>query len=277
MPTPEQRKVIADANVAVASITVAVFFSSLASVAAELGNGRLAVVFFALSAIGFGLALGDEARPARPSEPGEGYIKRLTDADFDLLADAVERAAGQPPKGRRPASAASLPSRVPRPAAGPWHAAPIRRSAPAAAGARRTTDRTTSAGAVRMTPSPRPPLRLPLAASPAPASVPAADDFDELVRAALDELPEFVQALLAGNLAVVVSDEGKLHNAYGMYVGVTAASADYNNRIFIYRDTLERDFGHDPEELRNEVRTTVRHEIAHHLGAREDEVRRLGL
>ena len=45
----------------------------------------------------------------------------------------------------------------------------------------------------------------------------------------------------------------------------------------IYRDTLRRDFGHDPDELREQVMRTVRHELAHHLGWDELGVRDLGL
>jgi predicted Zn-dependent protease with MMP-like domain len=45
----------------------------------------------------------------------------------------------------------------------------------------------------------------------------------------------------------------------------------------IYRDTLERDFGHDPELLGREVEKTLRHELGHHLGYREGGVRGLGL
>ena len=49
------------------------------------------------------------------------------------------------------------------------------------------------------------------------------------------------------------------------------------DRIVIYRDTLRRDFGHDPDELRAQVVRTVRHELAHHLGWDELGVRDLGL
>ena len=45
----------------------------------------------------------------------------------------------------------------------------------------------------------------------------------------------------------------------------------------IFRDTLLRDFGHDAGELRAQVTRTVRHELAHHLGADELGVRELGL
>ena len=47
--------------------------------------------------------------------------------------------------------------------------------------------------------------------------------------------------------------------------------------LVIFRDTLLRDFGDDPDELRAQVTRTVRHELAHHLGADELGVRELGL
>jgi predicted Zn-dependent protease with MMP-like domain len=49
------------------------------------------------------------------------------------------------------------------------------------------------------------------------------------------------------------------------------------DQIVIYRDTLLRDFGHDPERLSLEVDRTLRHEIAHHLGWSEPGVAGLGL
>jgi predicted Zn-dependent protease with MMP-like domain len=55
------------------------------------------------------------------------------------------------------------------------------------------------------------------------------------------------------------------------------ARDSYPDRIVIYQDTLERDFGHDPDLLRAQVERTVRHEVAHHLGWDERGVRGLGL
>ena len=101
--------------------------------------------------------------------------------------------------------------------------------------------------------------------------------FDALVRDALDELPEFVQAELANNLCVQVSDDGHEHHAYGYYFGGTVASPEFDHLILIFRDTLLRDFAAHPHKLREQVRTTVRHEIAHHFGASERHVQRLGL
>jgi predicted Zn-dependent protease with MMP-like domain len=101
-------------------------------------------------------------------------------------------------------------------------------------------------------------------------------DFEELVRQALDDLPDLLLRSL-DHVAVVISDKGRKHRAYGLYQGDTAARDNYPDRIIIFRDTLLRDFGHDPDELRAQVTRTVRHELAHHLGADELGVRELGL
>jgi predicted Zn-dependent protease with MMP-like domain len=103
------------------------------------------------------------------------------------------------------------------------------------------------------------------------------EDFDELVREALDELPDLLQEALRRNVAVVISDAGRRHRAYGLYRGDGVARDNVPDQIIIFRDTLRRDFGHDPDLLREQVTITVRHELAHHLGADELGVRDLGL
>ena len=103
------------------------------------------------------------------------------------------------------------------------------------------------------------------------------EDFEELVREALDDLPDLLLEALRRNVAVVISDGGRRAGAYGLYHGDGVARDDVPDRIVIYRDTLRRDFGHDPDRLREEVTRTVRHELAHHLGADELGVRDLGL
>lgn len=102
------------------------------------------------------------------------------------------------------------------------------------------------------------------------------EDFDALVRQALDDLPDLLVRAL-DHVAVVVSDQGRRHGAYGLYQGDGVARDDHPDRIVIFRDTLRRDFGHDPGQLRDQVTRTVRHELAHHLGADELGVRELGL
>ncbi len=102
------------------------------------------------------------------------------------------------------------------------------------------------------------------------------EDFKVLVRRAIDDLPlEFHRAL--EHVAVVVSDSGHRRRAYGLYQGDTVAQDYFHDRIVIFRDTLVRDFGHDPELLRAQVTRTLRHELAHHLGWDEKGVRGLGL
>jgi predicted Zn-dependent protease with MMP-like domain len=101
-------------------------------------------------------------------------------------------------------------------------------------------------------------------------------EFRALVRGAIDDLPlEFHRVL--EHVAIVVTDGGRERHAYGLYQGDTVARDYFSDRIFIFRDTLTRDFGHDPELLRAQVTRTVRHELAHHLGWGETGVRGLGL
>ncbi len=101
-------------------------------------------------------------------------------------------------------------------------------------------------------------------------------EFEGLVADAIDALPAQFQELLE-NVAVVVSDLGTEHHAYGMYYGDGVARDHYEDRIVIYRDTLERDFGHDRDLLARQVERTLRHELAHHLGWDESGVGGLGL
>jgi predicted Zn-dependent protease with MMP-like domain len=101
-------------------------------------------------------------------------------------------------------------------------------------------------------------------------------DFEELVRDALDDLPDLLQNALS-HVAVVISDGGRRRGAYGLYQGDGAVHDTTHDRIVIFRDTLRRDFGHDPDMLREQVTRTLRHELAHHVGFDELGVSRLDL
>jgi predicted Zn-dependent protease with MMP-like domain len=102
------------------------------------------------------------------------------------------------------------------------------------------------------------------------------DQFESLVADAIDRLPDEFQEVLA-KVPIVVSDLGSEARAYGQYYGDGVARERYEDRIVIYRDTLERDFGHDRELLAKQVERTLRHELAHHLGWNERGVGGLGL
>ncbi|MFT3862953.1 MAG: metallopeptidase family protein [Solirubrobacterales bacterium] len=101
-------------------------------------------------------------------------------------------------------------------------------------------------------------------------------EFEEAVIEAIDALPPEVQEILA-DVPIVVSDLGHEFAAYGHYIGDTMARDDHRDHIVIYQDTLERDFGWNPDVLRAQIARTVFHEVAHHLGWGEAGVRGLGL
>jgi predicted Zn-dependent protease with MMP-like domain len=113
-----------------------------------------------------------------------------------------------------------------------------------------------------------------LAHHPPPEREP--NDFDLLVADAIDRLPPEFQDLL-GRVPVIVSHRGREFRAYGHHYGGPYTRGDYEHRIVIYQDTLERDFGHAPDLLAAQVERTLRHEVAHHIGWDERGVRDLGL
>ena len=114
-------------------------------------------------------------------------------------------------------------------------------------------------------------------------------DFYALVERALEQLPPELMTLL-DNVAIVVEDwpdystplvSGESNGVlYGLYEGVplTERAAGYHgflpDKITIFRGPLERDFRR--EELEEQVRITVVHEIAHHFGFDEDRLEELG-
>lgn len=104
----------------------------------------------------------------------------------------------------------------------------------------------------------------------------SAPTFEAMVSDALDRLPDWVLETLT-HVPILVLDDGRQDGGYGLYHGEGLAQARSADRIVIYRDTLVRDYGHDPDVLAAEVERTVRHEIAHHLGYAESGVAALGL
>jgi predicted Zn-dependent protease with MMP-like domain len=113
-----------------------------------------------------------------------------------------------------------------------------------------------------------------LAHGPPPEREP--NEFDSLVADAMDRLPADFQELLR-TVPVIVSHRGREFRAYGHHYGGPYTRGDYEHRIVLYQDTLERDFGWDQRLLAEQVERTLRHEVAHHLGWGERGVRELGL
>jgi predicted Zn-dependent protease with MMP-like domain len=104
--------------------------------------------------------------------------------------------------------------------------------------------------------------------------------FDDHVRAALDELPPHIAAALE-NVAVVVEDENPDDpDLLGLYHGVPLPergdmAGALPDKISIYRRPLEESFP-DADELRDEIRITVLHELAHYFGLDEARIADLG-
>ncbi len=117
------------------------------------------------------------------------------------------------------------------------------------------------------------------------------DPFERLVEHAIDGLAPQVRRLLE-QVAIVIANEpsaaqrrenglGPRDTLYGLYEGVPriawgADEAPFPNKITLFRIPLEADYP-DPEELAEEVRRTLRHELAHHLGYDEGRLHELGL
>jgi predicted Zn-dependent protease with MMP-like domain len=110
----------------------------------------------------------------------------------------------------------------------------------------------------------------------------ARDRFEELVSAALDEVPPELTALM-DNCVVLVEDDPPEDepDLLGVYVGtpLTDRGQGYTmalpDRITIFRrPTLE--MCSTEEEVVAEVHITVVHEIAHHFGLDDDRLHELG-
>jgi predicted Zn-dependent protease with MMP-like domain len=107
--------------------------------------------------------------------------------------------------------------------------------------------------------------------------------FDALVDRALDGIPDELASLVR-NVVVLVEDEppeGEPDDLLGLYDGVALTERDGTlsmqlpDRIFVFRGPL-LDFCENEEELVEEVRITVVHEIAHHFGIDDRRLHELG-
>jgi predicted Zn-dependent protease with MMP-like domain len=95
--------------------------------------------------------------------------------------------------------------------------------------------------------------------------------FEEIVEAALAELPpELARGL--ENVAIVVEEE---RAGDPELFGLWEAEEYMPDKITIFRRPLVRSFP-DEDELREEIRITVLHELAHYFGIDEDRLDELG-
>lgn len=112
--------------------------------------------------------------------------------------------------------------------------------------------------------------------------------FEDLVAEALDSLPADIAAAI-DNVEVVVEEEPRPEDLeglppgttlLGLYRGVPLTARGLHppalpDRVVIFRKPIVR-AGHTPDGIRDQVRRTVVHEIAHHFGIDDERLRELG-
>jgi predicted Zn-dependent protease with MMP-like domain len=115
-------------------------------------------------------------------------------------------------------------------------------------------------------------------------------EFEQLVLDALEYLPaQFLPFL--NNVEIIIEPRmtpalrrrfelGPKEIVYGIYEGIPLPERDSHDTylpdtITIFQEPLVRDFP-APDELREEVRRTVLHELGHHLGISDERLEELG-
>lgn len=116
--------------------------------------------------------------------------------------------------------------------------------------------------------------------------------FETLVDQALDTLPDEIQDML-DNVAIIVAEQPtpehlaqaglrRGETLFGLYVGVPKTHRGFTygellpDKILIFQQPIER-YCRTPGGVRECVRQTVLHEIGHHFGLDEDDLRDAGV
>lgn len=106
------------------------------------------------------------------------------------------------------------------------------------------------------------------------------DAFERLVVAALDALPTKVAGAL-DNVAFCVEDDSDDGDLLGEYVGIPRTertgddSGSLPDKIILYRLAICDECADDEAAIAEEIRRTLWHEIAHHLGWDDDVLSRI--
>lgn len=107
----------------------------------------------------------------------------------------------------------------------------------------------------------------------------SSERFDDLVGDALDTLPPKFTALMRN--VVVVTDDGTDPNLFGLYEGIplTERRYDYSavlpDKITIFRLAICAACATE-DDVAEEIRRTVVHEVGHHFGIADDRLHELG-
>jgi predicted Zn-dependent protease with MMP-like domain len=119
-------------------------------------------------------------------------------------------------------------------------------------------------------------------------------EFEKLVKSAIRKLPpRYRRALNEGNVVIMVQNRPSKYqfellrmdpdelSMYGLYEGVSLPNRTlgYNmavpDKITIFQEPLEQDFP-NPLALKEQVRRTVFHEVAHFFGMTDEELEAIG-
>jgi predicted Zn-dependent protease with MMP-like domain len=131
-----------------------------------------------------------------------------------------------------------------------------------------------------MTPALAPRLQLSAALDNGQVIVVEPERFEEMVAAALDGLPPQLGEMMR-NVAVTVEHGPGPRGLLGLYQGVplTSRTSQYSavlpDRIIIYRLAICA-ICDTPEQVAEQVRRTVIHEVGHHFGIGDERLRELG-
>ena len=94
--------------------------------------------------------------------------------------------------------------------------------------------------------------------------------FEAAAQAAVDSIPDEFRPYLENTVFVI--EESSPDDLMGLYEGATAlAGLGMPERITLYKRSHERAVG-SIDELVDEVRKTILHEVGHHFGMEEDDL-----
>jgi len=105
--------------------------------------------------------------------------------------------------------------------------------------------------------------------------------FEQAVDDALDSLPDDLRSAMTNVSIVIEQEPPEGMPLLGLYHGIpltertSAYSGTLPDKISIYSGPLERSWGHDPDQLRQQIRRVVLHEIAHHFGISDERLHEL--
>jgi len=107
------------------------------------------------------------------------------------------------------------------------------------------------------------------------------DKLPKQFRKRLHNIEIVVEEKPTSDLLLSVGLDPLYDTLYGLYQGIPLPDRSdlyppiLPDKITIFSEPLLRDFS-DPENLREQIRTTVLHEIAHYFGFDDDEIDKLG-